>query len=106
DRRRRHAHAGHGAQQGPGRRRHGERRQRSWRATWTLTPGVSYSVAATATGASGRTTAVSTSFRTKTVHNGLSVSAMTPSAGTKVGVGMPVTVTFNRPVRDKAAVER
>lgn len=80
--------------------------KRSWQATWTLAPGASYSVAATATGTSGRTTSVSSSFRTQPVRNGLSVSAMTPSRGTTVGVGMPVTITFSRTVRDKAAVER
>ena len=80
--------------------------KRSWQAKWTLTPGASYSVAATATGSSGRTTSLSSSFTTKAMRSGLSVSTMTPSRGTTVGVGMPVTITFNRPVGNKAAVER
>jgi len=80
--------------------------KKSWQAKWTLTPGRSYTVSATATGTTGRTTTSSSSFTTKSLHSGLEVTGITPARGQKVGVGMPITITFNRTVTDKAAVER
>ncbi|WP_233511011.1 L,D-transpeptidase [Actinomadura craniellae] len=78
------------------------------RTTWksrTLVPGVAYVVSVTAKNAQKSTTATS-KFRTLRAANPLSVIDVTPMAGETVGVGMPITVTFNRTVTDRKAVER
>ncbi|POM22401.1 putative L,D-transpeptidase LppS precursor [Actinomadura rubteroloni] len=71
----------------------------------TLLPGSQYDVSATATSPKGKTTTVTARFKTIKAANELRVLDVTPSANEKVGVGMPIQVTFNRAVADKKAVE-
>ncbi len=80
--------------------------RRSWRSARTLTPGASYTVTAQARG-HGKTSTVTSAFTTLKPERTLTISDVTPNlAGEKVGVGMPIMLRFNRPVTDRAAVER
>jgi lipoprotein-anchoring transpeptidase ErfK/SrfK len=75
--------------------------------TWTsrtLKPDSSYTVVATSKGmVSAR--AISRFSTLKPAHT-LRIAQITPAKNEKVGVGMPIIVTFNRPVRYQAAVSR
>ncbi|EXU66958.1 hypothetical protein Z951_17595 [Streptomyces sp. PRh5] len=77
----------------------------SWRSNRTMTPGTTYTVEATATNAAGKTAVQHSTFRTRSAQqvNGVTV---TPSKSATVGVGQPVSLAFDHPVTDKAAVER
>ncbi|MGW7657808.1 Ig-like domain-containing protein, partial [Streptomyces tendae] len=77
----------------------------SWRSNRTMTPGTTYTVEATATNAAGKTAVQHSTFRTRAAQqiNGVTV---TPSKSATVGVGQPVSLAFDHPVTDKAAVER
>ncbi|GIH64374.1 L,D-transpeptidase [Microbispora siamensis] len=77
-----------------------------WRSSWTLRPGTQYVVNAVATGAQGVTAQVAGRFRTLTPRREVAVASVVPYDGETVGVGMPIIVTFTRPVEDRAAVER
>ncbi|MFD0689273.1 L,D-transpeptidase [Actinomadura fibrosa] len=80
--------------------------RRKWRSTRTLVPGTSYTVTAQARDG-GKTRTVTSTFTTLKPERTLTVEDVTPSlAGEKVGVGMPIILRFNRPVTDRAAVER
>ena len=77
---------------------------------WTAPSGVldfdsEYHLEATAVDARGVVTEASTTFRTVAPSRFLSAT-VTPGADAPVGVGLPITVTFNRSVGDRAAVER
>ena len=79
---------------------------RTWRSTRTLTPGTSYTVTAQARD-DGRVRTVRSAFTTLKPAETLSIADVTPNVkGEKVGVGIPIFVRFDRPVTDKAAVER
>jgi lipoprotein-anchoring transpeptidase ErfK/SrfK len=78
----------------------------SWRTRWTLAPGSSYAVRATATSANGKAVTASSTFTTMTAPQTIAVSDVTPNAGETVGVGMPIVVSFDRAVRTKDQVER
>ncbi|MFC1415121.1 L,D-transpeptidase [Streptacidiphilus cavernicola] len=77
----------------------------SWSSTGPLSSGSSYRVSATAEDVHRVETVKETGFATgapaKTV-----VGFFTPEDGTTVGVGMPVSINFNKPVTDRAAVQR
>jgi lipoprotein-anchoring transpeptidase ErfK/SrfK len=77
----------------------------SWHSTWALGVAQSYTVTATATTAGGAASTKTTSFRTLTPSQYLTAQIFEGYQQT-YGVGMPVIVTFNHPVTDKAAVER
>jgi lipoprotein-anchoring transpeptidase ErfK/SrfK len=77
----------------------------SWKSR-TLPPGTAFEVSASAKSPEGKTTTATSRFRTLKPANTLSILNVSPSSGTKVGIGMPITVTFNRPVTDRKAVER
>jgi lipoprotein-anchoring transpeptidase ErfK/SrfK len=80
------------------------------RTRWTSGPldyNVTYTVNATGTGPEGRPIDPLTStFRTVRPNRTLQVDGFRPSNGQTVGVAMPISIYFNHPVRDKAAVER
>ncbi|WP_219464466.1 L,D-transpeptidase [Nonomuraea rhizosphaerae] len=78
----------------------------TWRSSWTLTPGAEYTVTATAAGSGGPATVAMGRFRTRDADRTFQVASTTPLPGETVGVGMPVILDFDTPVRDKAAVER
>lgn len=79
---------------------------KKWRSAWTLVPGTSYSVSATAGNPAGKTTTASSEFKTLKPANPLSILSVTPGSDTRFGVGIPIMVTFNRPVGDRKAVEK
>jgi lipoprotein-anchoring transpeptidase ErfK/SrfK len=77
-----------------------------WRSTERLRPATTYTVEAQAVG-DGGPTQVNSKFTTLKPQNELAVIDVTPAVkGEILGVGAPIIVTFNRPVEDKAAVER
>jgi Big-like domain-containing protein len=53
----------------------------SWRTRWTLVPGRSYAVRATATSPNGRTTTASSTFTTQPASQTIAISDVTPNAG-------------------------
>jgi len=75
-----------------------------WESTSRLAYATRYRVHATAVDATGRVATSRTSFRTVHPKSLLGVS-VTPLGGWTVGVGMPIIVTFDRPVQDRAKVE-
>lgn len=77
----------------------------SWTSTWTLRPGATYKVTASAANDAQSTTAAST-FTTLKPVNTFQIADIIPQAGETVGVGMPITITFDRDITDKKAVER
>ncbi|MEU7689721.1 MULTISPECIES: Ig-like domain-containing protein [Microbispora] len=77
-----------------------------WRSSWTLRPGTQYVVNAVATGPQSVTAQIAGRFRTLTPRHQVAVASVVPSDGETVGIGMPVILTFTRPVEDRAAVER
>ncbi|MFC5754322.1 L,D-transpeptidase [Actinomadura rugatobispora] len=77
----------------------------SWKSR-TLRPGTEYQVTAVAKSPQGKSTTVTSTFTTVKAAAQLGVADITPMQGEKVGVGMPIIVTFNRAVQDKKAVER
>ncbi|MFG2086291.1 Ig-like domain-containing protein [Spirillospora sp. NPDC048824] len=77
-----------------------------WRSRWTLTPGATYTVDATALGDDGRTRTVRSRFTTAEVEKTNDVTIEAPRDEETVGVGMPIIMQFESPVKDRAAVER
>jgi lipoprotein-anchoring transpeptidase ErfK/SrfK len=75
-----------------------------WHSTWALAVSRSYTVTATASGGSRAVTATST-FRTLTPSQTFRTEIF-EGYRQRYGVGMPVILTFSRPIIDKAAVER
>ena len=80
--------------------------KKTWRTRWTLKPGTSYTVTATAKNTSGKVTTTTSKFTTLKASSTVSVSDVTPSKRETVGVGMPIMVTFDSPVANKEAVEK
>jgi lipoprotein-anchoring transpeptidase ErfK/SrfK len=77
-----------------------------WRSKGTLRPSTTYTVSATAAGQGGPTT-VTSMFTTLKPKYELAVADVTPGVkGETLGVGVPIIVTFNQAVKDKAAVEQ
>jgi lipoprotein-anchoring transpeptidase ErfK/SrfK len=76
-----------------------------WTSTTPLAPGATYQVEATGKASGGSALNKTASFTTETAKNTF-VGEYYPDKGTKVGVAMPVSITFNKPIHDKAAVER
>jgi lipoprotein-anchoring transpeptidase ErfK/SrfK len=76
-----------------------------WASSAPLAPGTRYKVAVTATDAAGASARRVASFTTLTPSRELKASVM-PLDGQSVGVGLPISVWFNHPVPDRAAIER
>ncbi len=79
---------------------------RSWRTRWPLQPGTAYTAASTGSDGRGGRTSVTSRFSTLRPSATFRISDVTPRTGEVVGVGMPVIVTFDRPITRRAAVER
>jgi lipoprotein-anchoring transpeptidase ErfK/SrfK len=79
----------------------------SWSATGRLEPGVTYTVRSVAERSDGRRATETDKFRTEDLTlDEQTYASVAPLAGETVGVGMPVIVTFDVPVTDRAAIER
>jgi lipoprotein-anchoring transpeptidase ErfK/SrfK len=80
------------------------------RTRWTSEPlayDVAYTATATGMGSAGNPMApLNSTFHTVRPNRTLQVEALRPTEGQVVGVAMPISIYFNHPVRDKAAVER
>jgi lipoprotein-anchoring transpeptidase ErfK/SrfK len=77
----------------------------SWHSRWTLAVSRRYTVTAKAVSGSGQTVTKTSSFRTLTPDQTFQTMIFEGYRQT-YGVGMPIMLTFSRPVADKAAVER
>jgi lipoprotein-anchoring transpeptidase ErfK/SrfK len=79
----------------------------SWLATGRLEPGTSYSVKSVAERSDGRRVVEKRSFSTADLTlDEQTYASVAPLDGETVGVGMPVIVTFDVPVTDRASIER
>lgn len=80
---------------------------KAWKPKQNLAAGTEYKVHAVAKDDEGQQAAKDTSFTTETPKDTF-VGNFTPEDGSKVGVGMPVSIKFNKPVSDdrKAEVEK
>ena len=76
-----------------------------WHSRWALPTGKQYVVRATAVDADGRTITKMSRFRTLTPDTTASVQIFEGHNET-YGVGMPVMLSFSKPVEDKKAVEK
>ena len=77
-----------------------------WKSTWTLKPGAAYSVDATAKDAKGKAVSATSRFTLEKAAQTFGISDVTPMPGEKVGVGMPVIVTFDKAIANRAYVEK
>nr|WP_231607792.1 Ig-like domain-containing protein [Streptacidiphilus albus] len=77
----------------------------SWTSTGKLSSGTGYQVATVATDHAKVQLKQQTSFTTGAPAKTF-VGVFTPEDGTTVGVGMPVSIVFNKPVADQAAVQK
>jgi lipoprotein-anchoring transpeptidase ErfK/SrfK len=79
----------------------------TWEATGRLEPGTQYRVRTVAVGEDGETDRSTSTFRTVDLTlDEQTYASVAPLDGETVGVGMPVIVTFDIPVKDKAAFEK
>jgi lipoprotein-anchoring transpeptidase ErfK/SrfK len=76
-----------------------------WRSEGLLNPSHSYTVTATAVGTDGKKSVATSSFRTLRPRRTFSAQVM-ETYKASYGVGMPVVLTFSRPITRRAAVER
>ncbi|MFF8906641.1 L,D-transpeptidase [Streptomyces olivaceoviridis] len=76
----------------------------NWKPKERLERGTKYQISATAKDAEGRTAAANSIFTTVTSANSF-IGTYTPDNGTTVGVGMPVSFTFDKSITDKKAVQ-
>ncbi|WP_264935175.1 Ig-like domain-containing protein [Streptomyces sp. A012304] len=76
----------------------------SWKPKEQLERGTKYEISATAKDANGRTAAAGSTFTTVAAANSF-IGTYTPDGGTTVGVGMPVSFTFDKAISDKKAVQ-
>jgi lipoprotein-anchoring transpeptidase ErfK/SrfK len=81
--------------------------KKSWTAGALLEPGTSYTVTTSATSADGSPVNRVTKFRTAALTlDQQTYPSIAPLSGETVGVGMPVIVTFDVPVTDRASIEK
>ncbi|MEU9856664.1 Ig-like domain-containing protein [Streptomyces sp. NPDC047974] len=76
----------------------------SWKPTGQLERATVYKIAATAVDAEGREAHENSSFTTVSKENSF-IGNFTPEDGSTVGVGMPVSIKFNKAITDKKAVQ-
>ncbi|WP_371479791.1 Ig-like domain-containing protein [Kitasatospora sp. NBC_00315] len=77
----------------------------TWTSTGTLTSATEYTVAVAATDGDKLEADANTGFTTTTPANTF-VGYFTPEDGSVVGVGMPVSINFSKPVTDRKAVQQ
>ncbi|MEV5435195.1 Ig-like domain-containing protein [Streptomyces sp. NPDC052682] len=75
-----------------------------WKPKEQLERGTKYEISATAKDANGRTAAANSIFTTVSSAHSF-IGTYTPDNGTTVGVGMPVSFTFDKAITDKKAVQ-
>jgi lipoprotein-anchoring transpeptidase ErfK/SrfK len=79
----------------------------AWKATELLEPGTSYAVKAVVRGEDGELVTRKSGFTTEDLSlDQQTYPSVAPLPGETVGVGMPVIVSFDVPVTDKAAIEK
>ncbi|WP_225803755.1 Ig-like domain-containing protein [Streptomyces sp. NK15101] len=76
----------------------------SWKPSEQLKRATVYKIAATATDAEGLEAHENSSFTTVSQANSF-IGNFTPEDGSTVGVGMPVSINFNKAITDKKAVQ-
>jgi lipoprotein-anchoring transpeptidase ErfK/SrfK len=81
------------------------RSRTAWHSEGLLNPSHSYTVTATATGAGGKRVTATSTFQTLKPRKTFSATTM-ETYDQAYGVGMPIILTFNRPITHRAAVER
>ncbi|GAA4580749.1 Ig-like domain-containing protein [Planotetraspora phitsanulokensis] len=79
-----------------------------WRSERPMAPGLSYSVTAVAAGPDGGTVEKTNTFSTAKATTSFGIDTLLPNkdTGLTVGVGMPIMITFDKPVKDRVSVER
>ena len=76
-----------------------------WHTTWALAPSQTYQVSATAVNSKHQRTEISGTFRTfRPAHSIVASTTLTPQQD--YGIGMPIMISFSRPVANKTAVEQ
>ncbi|WP_175411816.1 Ig-like domain-containing protein [Streptomyces sp. TRM64462] len=78
--------------------------KKSWKPSVQLERATTYKIAATAQDADGRQAHENASFTTVSKANSF-IGNFTPEDGSTVGVGMPVSINFNKPITHKKAVQ-
>ncbi|PCG87609.1 hypothetical protein CIB93_02635 [Streptomyces sp. WZ.A104] len=76
----------------------------SWKPSGQLARSTTYKISATAADSKGREAHENSSFTTVSPDNSF-IGNFTPEDGSTVGVGMPVSINFNKPITDKKAVQ-
>ncbi|MEU8541051.1 Ig-like domain-containing protein [Streptomyces sp. NPDC048717] len=77
----------------------------SWASDRKAAPGTSYTVEVTARGTGGKETTSRKSFTTPKAEL-VNKLTLAPGKNTTVGIAQPLSIVFDRPVTDKAAVEK
>ena len=77
----------------------------SWKPSVQLERATTYKISASAEDSEGRAAHENASFTTVSPANSF-IGNFTPNAGTTVGVGMPVSINFDKTITNRAAVQR
>jgi lipoprotein-anchoring transpeptidase ErfK/SrfK len=77
----------------------------TWQSIEPLGYGRSYTVTATATGTDGRPVTSTSSFTTIKPRN-QTYASMNPRNGEVVGIGQPIAIYFDEPIKDKATAQK